>query len=330
MSSKYSYILIGDDQGKNFTNTDTHNNNLLLAGLYLWSTVFNKYGNSGSIEPYWRNEELEKYDIIHINYTPSNIQLPSVIRNEIGTSSSQKIVVNIDVDAKQWSPNFAYYLHILKKDLNSADVLFHVEPHGADILSHIVDHNVHICPHPVDVSNLYNHIRNEREPIIGVQYHRYTAETLMPYLATKNIPLRRILYGYSPVGKQPVVANAGMYDQIMMQQQYTKHIDELSKCAIGIDMYSGFSFGRAPIEMAALGIPTVVSSTIGSAERLFPYTTSDPFDINCATEKLKKLITDLDFTDKVIKHAHENCTYYSLKNSYNRFMEILDENSNCL
>jgi len=333
MTGQPKYILIGDDRGRNFTNKSEKGvqdkdkkEDILLAGLYLWSTVFKKYGGGGTIEPYWRKDDLEEYDIVHVNYTPSNLQLPMNIRDELGESSSTRLIINVDLDVKQWSPNYSYYLSAMIRDLKCADILFHVEPHGAAVLEHLMDgKKVHVNPHPVDVSLLYDYIKKEREPAIGIMFHRYTGETLMQYLASKNIPLRRILFGYTPIGKQPVVANSKMYDQILMYQSYRDHINELSKCAIGIDLYAGYSFGRAPIEFAGLGMPAVVSSTIGAAQRLYPFTTVDPFDTKGAEGLLKQLVSDEEFANKVIKHAHENCTYYSLKNSYKRFIEMMEQ-----
>jgi len=321
--NKYKYLLIGDSRGKQLQQKEDKND-LKLAGLYQWSNVFKQYGGGGEIEPYWRKEDLEDFDIIHINYTPSNIQLPTVIRDELGHSSSTKIVINVDLDVKQWSPNFAYQITSMKYDLECADIMFHVEPHGADILSQLIDRPVQVCPHPVDVRNLYDYMNREDQDMAGVIFHRYTGESLIPYIALKDIPIRRVLFGYTPIGKSPAVANAGMYDEIRMYENYHDHIDNFSKSFIGIDLYSGYSFGRAPIEMAALGIPGVVSSTLGCAERLFPYTTVDPFDTRTARDTIKRLMTNQEFINTVIKHAHEECKYYGLEQSYERFVEMME------
>lgn len=318
-----SYILIGDDRGRNFTNEDGKDK-LLLSGLYLWSTAFRKFGKQGTIDTVWRLEDLEDYDVVHINYTPSNIQLPTVIRNELGDSSDTKLVINVDLDISKMSANWSYHITEMMKELKMADCIFHVEPKGAEILTHMLDTEVKVCPHPVDVSGLYDHIAKERDPMIGVMFHRYTAETLIPYIATKNIPMRRVLFGYTPIGKQGAVANAGMYDDILMYQNYGSHIDALSRMFLGCDLYSGYSFGRSVVEFAGLLIPAVVSNTIDAANRLFPDTCVNPFDTKGAEELYKKLLDDPDFADHVIKQAHEGCKFYSLENSYRRFMEMIE------
>jgi len=320
MTDKLSYILIGDPKGKELANKG---DNLRLSGLYLWSTAFEHFGKAGAMDTFWRKQDLEEFDMVHINYTPSNLQLPTIIRDELGYGSSTKIIINIDLDVSIMSQNWAYYTHAMIKGLHEADVIFHVEPKGAEILSHLLDRDVKVCPHPVDVSALYDYIKKEREPMAGVMFHRYTPSTLIPYIALRNIPLRRVLFGYQ-AGKQPTVANAGMYDQIMLYTSFQEHVEEFSKSAVGCDLYQGYSYGRTVVESAGLCVPMVCSSTI-AASHLFPETTVHPFDTHGAEEKFKRLVSDDDFADEVIKTAHNACGLYSLKNSYSRFLKMLEE-----
>lgn len=320
MSKKLSYILIGDSRGRELANKG---NDLQLSGLYLWSTAFERFGNGGVIDTFWRKDDLEDFEVVHCNYTPSNIQLPTVIRDELGSSSSTKLVMNVDLDVLQMSPSWAYYTNAMVKELKIADCVFHVEKIGAEVLSHLLDREVKVCPHPVDVSALYDYIKKEREPMIATLFHRYTGSTLAQYIAQRNIPLRRVLFGYTPIGKQAAVANAGMYDQILPYMTFQEHVNEVSKSAIGCDLYHGYTYGRGVVEMAGLCIPSVVSNTI-EASRLFPETTVHPFDTRGAEEKFKKLVSDADFADEVIKTAHAGCGYYSLENSYSRFMDMLE------
>lgn len=317
------YILIGDSQGHKHLSKDGAED-LQLSGLYQWANAFKRYGGGGTIEPLWRKDDLEEYDIIHVNMTPSNLQHISWIRDQIGTETSIKVVCNIDLDVSQWSPNFSYYLMSTLKELKQADVLFHVESLGANILNHLTDRQVGVCPHPVDVSALYDCIKKEREPMIGTMFHRYTGETLIPFIAQKNIPLRKVLFGYTPIGKQAMVSNAGMYDQILMYQGYRSHIEELAKSAIGCDLYSGFTYGRSVVELAALGIPSVVSSTIEASHRLFPKTMVQPFDTRAAETAFEELVQNEEFTNDVIKNAHRECGYYSLENSHKRFVDMVE------
>jgi len=327
MTNKYKYILIGDKRTQELANKKS---DIKLSGLYQWSETFQTFGEKGVVDNLWRKEDLEDFDIIHINYTPSNIQLPTMIRDQLGDSSSTKLVINVDYDISLMSASWAYHVNIMIKELRMADVLFHVEPKGAEVLGHMLNRDIKINPHPVDVSGLYDFIKGDRltnpewSPFTATIFHRYTASTLPQYISQKNLPLRRVLFGYQPIGKQAVVANCGMFDQILMYMPFQEYVEEISKALLGCDLYSGYSYGRVTIEMAGLCVPAVVSSTIG-ASHLFPYTTVDPFDTRKAEDLFQRLISDSEFANLVVKTAHERCSVYSLKNSYSRFVEMIEE-----
>ncbi len=315
------YILLGDPSSRDAANNI---NEIQLSGLYQWANVFNKYDVKGDVHPYWRREDLEKYDIIHINYTPSNIQLPTLIKDELGDSST-KIILNVDLDVSKWSQNWAYHIVNMVHEIKLADIVFHVEPVGQNAISYLIDSPVYLCPHPVDVSGMFDYILKleDREDIIGTIFHRYTGETLTPFLAQKHIHLRKILFGLNVENKK-LVASQGMYDQMIHSLKFKDFISELAKSRMGCDLYDGYSYGRTPIEFAALGIPAVISNKIGSSW-LFPYTSVDPFDVTKAGDLFNKLLTDNEFADKVIKTAHEKCSFYSLKNSHKRFKKMVEE-----
>jgi len=306
------------------SNKGAGSDDVQLSGLYLWQRAFNEYDDKGIIDTFWRKEDLEDFDVVHINYTPSNIQLPTVVREQLGKDSSTKLVMNMDLDVARLSPNWSYHLTNMINEMRMADHLFHVEPKGAEILGHLIERPITVNPHPVDVTRLYDHIKDEREPIIATIYHRYTADTLTQYIAQKNIPMRRVLFGYN-AGKHHYVANQGMYDQVIPYTHFKEHIEEISKAAIGCDLFNGFAFGRVPIEFAALGIPAVVSNTLGASDLLFPHTSVDPFDVKSAEKLFEKLVSDTEFADLVIKTAHDGCGNYSLSNSHQRFMQMLED-----
>lgn len=312
------YLLLGNSSAFKDAN-GPNSQKIQLSGLYQWANVF-----KGDIEPYWRIEDLEKYDIVHINYTPSNIQLPTVIKDALKDSST-KIVLNVDLDVALWSRNWAPHIINMVHEIKLADIVFHVEPVGQSLVHKLTNKPVHLCPHPVDVNGLYDYILplENREDMIGTIFHRYTGETMTQYLSQKDIPLRRVLFGIHE-HETKLAAKQIMYDQFISQMTFPEYIKEIAKSRMGCDLYDGFSYGRAPIEFAALGIPSVVSNRIGSSW-LFPYTIIDPFNVQKASELYTKLLTNADFADKVISTAHEKCSYYSLKNSYDRFKLMIED-----
>ena len=316
------YLLVGDNHLYDMYNS-LYPGTIELSGLFQWVSVFKKYGEKGDILPYWRLEDVEEYDVVHINYTPSNLQLPTILHDSI-KNTSIKLVINVDLDVARWSPNWAKSIIFMEKELQLADQLFHVEPVGASFVEKLTGKNVVCNPHPVDVSELYRYIKDfdEREQIISTMFHRYTGDTLSPYFAQIDIPLRKVLFGFDKQ-KHGLVSTQGMYDQLLPPMPFVDYIKEVSKSMLGCDLYDGYSFGRAPIEFAALGIPSVVSNRIGSSW-LFPYTAIDPFDFKYANELFSSMLTDDNFVDAVITTAHEKCKFYSLENSFKRFNEMME------
>lgn len=295
-----------------------------LSGLWLWSRAFREYGKDGDIRIIWRKEDLEEWDVIHINYTPSNIQLPSIIREELGYSSSTKLIINVDLDISYHGINWAYWTPIMIKELKMADVLFHVESTGAQYIEEMLDREkqVHTLPHPVDVRRLYDFKKTDREDFIACIFHRYHPDTITPYIATKGLPLRKHLFNYQDKeGK--FAASQGCWDKIIGSTTPMEYINQVNKALIGCDLYRGYTFGRTVVEFAALGIPTVCSNTIEASKYLFPKTCVDPFDIKSAKERLSLLLNN-EFANNILIYAHEHCAWYGLEKRYEEMIKILE------
>lgn len=315
--NKLSYCLIGDPQAiagvKN--NTD-----VVLSGLWQWSITFDKYGKKGDVRLLRRKEDLEEYDVIHINMTAGNLALPQMVRDEIGNNSDTKLVVNVDFDVMQWGANWQYPT-LLTKAVDHADMLFHVESTGANILEHALNRKVYTLPHPVDVVGLDKYKKTEREPTIVTMWHRYIPDAATPYIAQKDIGLYRVLLGYT--GKVPTLP---MYDFVYQRRDYIRTIETMSAAKFGCDLYPGRTFGRTLIEFAALAVPCVCSNTIESANKCFPNLTIDPFNVKKAHELYTTLIDNDDKYVAAYEYAYEAAMYYSQKNCYDRFVDVMENN----
>jgi glycosyltransferase involved in cell wall biosynthesis len=313
--NKLSYCLIGDPVAANRAKND----DVMISGLWQWSRAFDKYGEKGEADLIRRCEDLEKYDIVHINMTGGNLSLPQMVRDELGDGSDTKLVVNVDFDVAQWGAIWNYPTMLIDAT-NCADMLFHVESAGAKIISHALGRAVHTLPHPVDVIGIDLYKKTEREATITTMWHRYIPDCMLPYLAQKYIPLYRVLLGYR--GKMPTLS---MYDHVYQPQSFTDSIDVMSCSTFGCDLYPGRSYGRSVIEYAALAVPCVCSNTIEASCRCFPDLAVDPYDIQGAHERFKMLMDDDDKLVEVYTYAYEAAGYYSQKNCYNRFVNALEE-----
>jgi len=314
---KLSYCLIGDPraiQGLKDGGTP------MLSGLWQWSQAFEEHGVHGDVQLIRRKEELEEFDIIHVNMTGGNFALLDMIRDELGDSSSTKIVTNIDFDVGSWGRNFAYPT-MLEKCLKCADMVFHVESLGASVLEHVLGQVVPVLPHPVDVNGIDKCKLDEREPIVSVIHHRYYPDPTTSYWATRQLPLNLVLMGYTP-GKVPTLS---MYDQTIQHTSFLNMLENMSKAKFGLDLFHGYNYGRTVIEFAALAIPCVCSTTIDAGHRLFPDLVVNPFDVKKVHELFMDMLKNDEKYVDAFTRAYDEAAFYSPKNCYARFVQAFEE-----
>lgn len=317
MTKKWSYTLIGDPSAVEGAKTLK---TTLLSGLWQWHLAFNKYGKKGDVRLIRRKEEFEEYDCVHVNMTGGNFALLNLIRDELGTSSSTKLITNIDFDVGSWGKNWSYPT-LLEKELQCADLVFHVEPRGAALLEHALKRPVPVLPHPVDVNGLDALKKLDREPYVVNVYHRYYPDITTPYWAIKDLPLYFVLLGYA---KGPV-PSLSMYDDTQGHIPFLDGIDTMSKAKFGLDLFQGYNYGRVVAEFAALAVPCVCSNTIEACRRCFPELCINPFDAKRANELFRKMIKDDAFYEGIYRKAYFATGYYSQKECYGRMAKALEE-----
>jgi ubiquinone/menaquinone biosynthesis C-methylase UbiE/glycosyltransferase involved in cell wall biosynthesis len=316
MSKKYSYALVGDPTAFEGTKTKKAP---LLSGLWLWHRAFDEYGKRGDVRLIRRKEDIEEYDLLHINMTGGNLALPQMYREVLGNSSSTKIVVNVDFDVGSWGKDWPYPT-ILEKQLQCADIIFHVESKGAAALEYALKRPVHVLPHPVDVVGLDNYKKMDREPYIVNIHHRYEQDITLPYWAIRDLPLYSVLLGYS----KGTVPSLPMYDQKYNHLPFLDGIDIMSRAVFGLDLFHRYNYGRVVVEFAALAVPCVCSDTIDASHRCFPDLTVNPYDIKRVNELLKKLLDDDEYCEEIYKKAYEAAGYYSQEACYKRMVAVLE------
>lgn len=315
--NKLSYSLIGDPHA--IDGVSKGSGDIVLSGLWQWSQSFDKFGKRGDVRLLRRKEELEQYDIIHINMTSGNLALPKMVREALGDCSDTKLVVNVDFDVMQWGGNWPYPT-VLTEAVDCADMIFHVESTGASVLEHVLGRKVHTLPHPVDVNGIDKYKKTDREPTITTMWHRYIPDCTIPYFAQKDIPLYRVLLGYG--GKVPTLP---MYDFVYKPRGFITTIETMASATFGCDLYPGRSYGRSVVEFAALAVPCVCSNTIEASRRCFPSLSIDPFDVSGANKLFAELMDDDEKHLAVFKYAYDAAKFYSQKNCHDRMVEVIED-----
>ena len=312
---KLRYVLIGDERAVSDTRSQK---DCLLTGLWGWSRAVSRYGNKGDVRLLRRVEDLEQYDIVHVNLTGGNWALLDVVGDMLKESSTV-LMANIDFSVSDWD-NFPYFV-MIKKMFSHVNIPFHVEPVGASALSHVIGRSVYCLPHPCDIECLDRHKQVDRENYITSVYHRYHPMVNCLWMAQIDVPMQRVLLGYSK-GNVPTLP---MFDSVFPHLPFMEAVDVMSRGRLGLDLFPFPVAGRAVIDFAALAIPCVCSSQIYSGTRLFPDLCVDPFDVKRANSLLLDLIGDDETYERVFKKAYYGASFYGYKACYERLVEAFEE-----
>ena len=234
--------------------------------------------------------------------------------------------VNLDYTTELWQMSYDYF-QTIKDSLKSADMIYGTEHHMSNAMETLLGRKVYTSPHPCHVSRLKSLRPKRNLPVISVAYHRYDNNAMLPSLIGKDLGYKVRLIGYEDARDRKKFCTATMYDDILGATNYMDFCDQLQESVLVIEPFTLTSHGRTTIDCAAMGIPVVGSNRVESVRRCYPYTSFDPWDIKEGRILTKKLLTDKDFREKVIKTAQENVEYYNHENCKNRIIEFLEKGS---
>ncbi|MFA5053063.1 MAG: hypothetical protein WC565_03325 [Parcubacteria group bacterium] len=305
---------------------ETKSSDFVMGGLFAWEKAFHVHGGRGCHSSNLSKDLMEEFDIIHVNYTPGNASYIASIRDVLGESDT-KIIANVDFSVGLWNNIDPF---IMRQQLSLADFVFHVEPVGANILSGLLDRDVPNIPHPVDVERISEHRHGSSPPpMAACQYHRYMYTwhpyfyATYPFRRGDDIKLRVALMNHTPGGiALPLDA---YFDEVIGRGPYSGYIDILSRFNFNMDITADYTYGRGVVEAAALGVPTIGSGTIDAMRTLFPDLIVKPYDIRTMHTLIMGLLTDGEFATDVSDLGKSMCGIYSIKASYSRLVEHLEE-----
>jgi len=296
------------------------------SGCMKWLDIF-----KGDIDYFtnFQNNDLEKYDVIHINLCGGDVGLIKTVRDALPNSSSVKIVANIDYGVEDIQRTFGDP-SIYKYALRGADYYFATEPFQAALCSRIInDKPVKIIPHPIDVKFIKKRQKeqnNKKALMISAIYHSYDDQIDMPYWTISDLGLGIGAINLAEDGRP---RRGGLSKYLF---NYTKNadcnwedwLDILDSNFLLFETYTQHSYGRATVEAAALGVPVVGSHLVASMRRCYPKTSCDPLWIPRCRELIIKLRDDEKFYKEVSDYAIETSEYYNLENSKKRFLELIE------
>lgn len=292
------------------------------SGVYQWHEAFNRGGDTGEVRHTagFNPQELDDYDIIHVNGCGSDHALITQLRQALGTGSSTHLIYNLDYAVNNWQGGFPTNV-ALQGFINScvqADFVYATEPAQAALINHLLHHvveprrdkvSVPVIPNPCDVQGIRKAFvpHSRRLDRCMVCYHRYDQHLYLPWLVTNNILAKignkEVHYPIYVTGIGPDPINLPMFDGAFIGDKWANYIYELAHSTIGFEYYSIHSHSRYPEECAVLGIPVVGTMNSYSIARMHSLTAHSPLDFTGMRRSLKRLIEDEEFYKQCVAHC---------------------------
>lgn len=317
---KIRYLLFAGGIPNQWKSTD-----LVQSGLYCWPHAFNRGGSYGYASPSLDPEFLQGFDIIHVNYVPSNISAIMSLHDAIKNSGT-KLIMNMDYSiAMQASIDPHWLAHCA----GLVDFIFHVEPMGAELMSYYLNRPVHVNPHPCCVELLSSKFRSGEDyvPTVMCQYHRYQYTWAIYYYAMlkarRDKAFKSVLANYIPgsIGQ----SIEWFFDDVVKYCEYPEFIPYLSRTYLNMDIPPDFVGGRGVVDAAALGIPTIGSTTSYSQNLIWPELAVDPYDFKSASVLLDLFREDFVFYGEMVHQGVERSKQFGLDASRSRLIRMLEE-----
>jgi len=296
----------------------------MMTGCYDWIPCMKMTPlNWREIAP--TRSRLEEFDVIQINADPMDLRLISEVRSILGNSSSTKLVCNQDHAPELWDENIPYWSEYERAIRDSDHFFCTSDTAQSNLQLAVKEREIHLIPHPCEVEKLKHFasfIHNEHCLFF---WHRYENRMNIPYLATRDLPLITSVVGYQPEqNPRDKIFQFTKHWNVIPTMPFQDFIKVIKEAKIGYDPFLSWSYGRTPVDCAALGLPLVCSAFNYSSRLLFPKTCVDPMDGISHFLLLKRLLDDEAFREEVVSYAYDNVDYFNHKNSKERYLAMLD------
>lgn len=319
-------------------------------GLYNWIRAFQREDTElKDMLLLWKEVEnnptkLGKYDIIHINLAGGDYGLATKVAQFVNPEKT-KIVVNTDYAPEYMQATFAKSgssIEVVANDIESADLAFAVEPFTVSTMNMLMtaaksEKRVKLMPHPIDCVTLMKPPEqggsfldfDDRNDWLAFQWHRYDKALSIPRIIMSNLPapegqigVSRVLFGWRPEAMN--ISTNDMMEMVVPSANYFSYLMVLSHCLWGFEYRFHHAASRFIQECASMGIPVVSNTNSYLGTEIWPELCFAPIEMQKMNEALCSLIQDNSFRREMVKQGLIRIRKYSLANSRNRMLELLN------
>ncbi len=333
------YCFVTIEGGSHFPELITKD--VIRPGSFNWYKAFDAYPNwTGEVreQKTLANEDLEKFDVIHLTLAGVNVPVIKNVRAVLKDSSSTRLILSTDYTFENFQDCFSHPLD-MHEGAKCADFIFAQEPFQQGLFNYIVQEymkkkwTVPCVPHPVDTKGIKREYVNpeQRLDLVAYIYHKMDRRITVPSMLLDGLGIPSIMLGYLDIhaikagrGSGKAIP-AGFFNFNSGWLKWKTYIYMLRHCTIGLDYYVFHSYSRVPQEFACLGIPAVCSAHSYSGTILYPETTHSPYDLPALRKSLEKLVKDQEFWKKTADYASEKVESMNYKNSVENLLRVMEE-----
>ncbi len=299
----------------------------MLPGMYNWINVFR-----GKVMPYkLAMDELEDYDCIQMNMAPVDFPTIMEVKEKLKNSSTM-LVLNNDYVAEHWGRlgiNPTRYFVIQRM----SDMLFGTEPHQ---VSCMID-RAYCIPHPhrVDILKHYRidmseEDKKDKKTKVGTLFHWWEGQAMLQSLLFKKLEMKGYrltthIYSFDSRHADSQVWSRLLYDELHKTVEYPKFLKEMMTLGLFVENSMFHTYGRATVDSAALGVPTIGTDRVFSMKHCFPNMCYDPVDMKKGVEIAEKVLKGGKWLEEQMDIAYEKCEFFNYTNSRERFMKAYEE-----
>lgn len=314
----FSYVLVTAEAAQVAEANEVARGIRYKSGAWNWCKALK--GEAVFIED---RDKIEAADVVHVQVSGAMLDYPRRLRAML--KDHQQLVVNVDYSVDMMS-SMMQYPELFLEQVNYADRIFSVEPHGADFFSHMLRRPCPEMPHPLDLDTLKK-LRVEKKDRSDVLVLGHRLDQCGHLGLWHWHGMGQTLHYVGPNQKAPGMTTAfdANFHYVHEPMSGLDMVKLTARMFAVSDCYSHAVTGRFATEAAALGIPCIGFRQGEAQRRCFPLTTYDKADIVPCRDVADALLHDGVFYEEVCDIARTKVEHYNYENAVSRFQEMLDD-----
>ncbi len=275
-------------------------------------------------------EYFNEFDLVMVALKQELVEIGIKIKKQ----SSAKVVIFVDAELEHFTSDMRRDLQARMVELlNIADAVAVIHDESIPFFKLLTSKPVGLVglPFPLErVRKLCPPVQKREEIELGSIMGAYWLRNrngLVNVVALSEIDLPGTVDVWHPVEKQYVEAMREYLPipPIRFREAYgwQDYITEANKSLLGLHLDFRLTWGRFPVDCAAVRMPCVAPATFYTQKKLFPDLCVPYYDIDLVKTLVNRLITEPSFYEEVVAYAETQLDFFSPELTIARLMNLL-------